>query len=164
MLIDVGPELGQGPLTTISALWRTLTTNSQSHTRNLRAAPSSPNTWAILTITFRSFEILGRPTKERLFVMDAFRWIPGSLIPWIVEGEQRPGIMRLLENRKHVHEVAAKLIEAKRQELKDGTPRKDFLTLLGSSRAAFWNSDIRYNTELFSQSKFRPATRVATER
>jgi hypothetical protein len=82
----------------------------------------------------------------------------------MIERDQRPGMIRVRENRKHAHEVAAKLIEAKKQELKDGAPRRDFLTLLGSSRPAFWNPDIRYKTELFSQSKFRPATRVATQR
>jgi hypothetical protein len=164
MLTDLGPASGLVLLTMLLAHWKMPTTNLRSHSRTLRAAPSSPNTWAIVTMIFHSFHLFGRPTKERIFVMDVFKWVPEGLITWIFERDQRPGMVRVLENRKLAHEVAAKLIEAKRQELKDGTPRKDFLTLLGSSRAAFWNSDIRYNTELFSQSKFRPATRMATQR
>ena len=42
-------------------------------------------------------------------------------------------MLNLRENKAYVHEVAARLIEEKRQEMKDGTSRKDLLSLLGSS-------------------------------
>ena len=64
----------------------------------------------------------------------------------------------------YAHEVAAKLIDEKKQELKDGTSRRDVLSLLGSSRLSFTSPGIWYNFQFFSQGKFRSATRLATER
>ena len=49
------------------------------------------------------------------------------------------------ENRKCVHEVAAKLIEDKRQELNDGTSRRDLLSMLGSSHVSTVRFDLRCN-------------------
>ena len=71
-------------------------------------------------------------TKQRLFVMDALKWAPEGFLTWFFEQDNRPGMVRLRENRTYAHEVARKLIEDKRQELKDGTSRKDLLSLLGS--------------------------------
>jgi cytochrome P450 len=76
-------------------------------------------------------------TKQRLFVMDAFKWAPEGLFTWFLERDQRPGMLHVRENRKYTHEVARKLIEEKRRELKDGTSRKDLLSLLGSSYVLF---------------------------
>jgi len=43
---------------------------------------------------------------------------------------------RVRQNREYAHEVAMKLIEEKRQELKDGTSRKDLLSLLVKASSA----------------------------
>lgn len=65
--------------------------------------------------------------------MDAFKWAPEGLFTWICNRSKRPGMVQLLEHKTHAHVVATKLIEDRRQELKDGTSRKDVLSLLGSS-------------------------------
>ena len=78
-------------------------------------------------------------------MMDALRWAPKGFATWIFERSKRSSMVRFRENRVHVHEVARKLVEEKRQELKDGTSRRDVLSLLGSSRLSFTNPDIWYN-------------------
>lgn len=66
-------------------------------------------------------------------MMDAFRWSPTGFATWVVNRSQRPGMVNLRENRTLAREVAVKLVEEKKQGLKDGTSRKDLLSLLGSS-------------------------------
>ena len=85
-----------------------------------------------MTIAFHSYGAFGRPSKERLFMIEAMKWAPEGLFSWISDMDKRPGMVRLRENKMYAHEVAAKLIHEKKQELKDGTSRKDVLSLLGS--------------------------------
>ena len=68
-----------------------------------------------------------------MFMIDALRFAPKGTITWLMERDKRPAMVRLRENRACVYEVAAKLVEDKRQELKSGNPQKDLLSLLGSS-------------------------------
>jgi len=75
-------------------------------------------------------------SKNRLFMIDVLNWVPTGLATWIFERDQRPGMVMLRKNREYAHELAAKMIEEKRQELNDGTSRKDLLSLLGSSCVA----------------------------
>jgi hypothetical protein len=96
--------------------------------------------------------------------MDAFKWAPEGLFTWFLERDQRPGMVHVRENRKYAHEVAVKLIEEKRRELKDGTSRKDLLSLLGPSYVLFMKGRTRYNIRFFSQGELGPATRLAVER
>ena len=112
-------------------------------------------------IVFRSFDVFAKLSKEQIFMVDALRWTPVRFATWIFETNQRPGLVRLRENRAYGHEVAARLIEEKKQGLKDGASRKDILTLLGSSRVAFMKIDSRYNFQSFSQSEFLPEARFA---
>ena len=72
-------------------------------------------------------------------------------------------MVKLRENRTYAHEVAVKLIEEKRQELKDGTSRRDVLTLLGSSSVTFMKLSTWYNFQSFSKGKFFPEARLATQ-
>jgi hypothetical protein len=102
-------------------------------------------------------------TKQRLFVMDAFKWAPEGLFTWFLERDQRPVMVFLRENRKYMHEIARKLIEEKRRELIDGTSRKDLLSLLGSSYVLFMKRCTRYNDQFFSKGEPGPATRLAVE-
>jgi hypothetical protein len=46
--------------------------------------------------------------------------------------EPSPGQVKLRENRDEAHRVARVLIDAKREELKAGTSRRDLMSLLGS--------------------------------
>ena len=93
-------------------------------------------------MVFHSFETFGVFPKERIFIIEALRWAPSGLTTWIFERD--PGMAKIRENREFAHEVAVKLIEEKRQELKDGTSRRDLLSLLGSSCATQMKFDIRY--------------------
>jgi len=76
------------------------------------------------------FDAFAELSKGSQFMIDALDWIPENLSSWLVEKDPSPGMAKVRENRKYVHEVAAKLIEEKRQELKDGTSRRDILSLL----------------------------------
>jgi len=80
------------------------------------------------------------------------------------ERDQRPGMVRLRKNREYTHEVAAKLIEEKKRELKDGASRRDVLSLLGSSCVASVKPGMLGDIQFFSQGKFYPTTGMATER
>ena len=80
----------------------------------------------------RSFAAFGRLSKRHLFMMDSLKWAPAGFAAWMFERDKRPAVVNLRENRKYAHEVAAKLIEEKRQQLKGGISGKDILSLLGS--------------------------------
>ena len=119
----------------------------------------------VVTNLFHSFNAFGKSSKGRLFMMDIFKWAPAGFFHWMAGRNKSPGMMRLFENKTYTHEVAAKLIDEKRQELKDGTPRKDVLSLLGSSTLPFTDSlGMRCNSQWFSESKLHPATRFPIER
>ena len=103
-------------------------------------------------------------SKAQLFAINALRWAPTGFATWMFDRDQRPGMVKIRENRKYTREVAVKLIEEKKQELKDGNARRDVLSLLGSSCVALMKLGTRGNISPFSQGKFRPTTRMATER
>lgn len=88
-----------------------------------------------MTIVFHSFNAFAMLSKARLFMIAAFWRAPEGFFTWFLERDRRPGMLNIRENRRYAHEVAAKLIEEKKQELKDGTSRKDLLSVLGSSCA-----------------------------
>ena len=71
-------------------------------------------------------------------MMDATKFAPKGFIIWLMEKAKHPVIVSFRENRVCVGEVAAKIVEDKRQELKlkSGVPQKDILSLLGSSRVS----------------------------
>jgi len=46
------------------------------------------------------------------------------------ERDKRPGMVKVRKNREYAHEVAAKLIEEKREELENDSSRRDLLSLL----------------------------------
>lgn len=96
-------------------------------------------------------------------MVDSLKWAPRGFATWIFERDQRPEMVNLRENRTYAHELAAKLIEEKREELKNGTSRRDVLSLLGSSCIHFMEFDMRYNNQFFSQGKLFLATRLATK-
>jgi hypothetical protein len=114
-----------------------------------------------MMIFFHRFGAFGRPTKGLVFMMDAFKWAPGGLLAWLVSKDKRPGMVNLRNNRIYAREVATKLVEEKRRELENGTPRKDLLSLLGSPWVFFTRLDIGDNIRSLSQGKFRPAARMA---
>lgn len=117
-----------------------------------------------MTTVFHSFSVGGIPSKGQLFVMDAIKWAPEGFFAWIVDKGQSPGMTQLRENRMYVHEVAAKLIDERRRELKDGISREDILSLFGSSFFSTANHGIWRCIKFFSQGKRRPATGLAASR
>ena len=50
---------------------------------------------------------------------------------WVFNNFRYPGMQRIRQNKEEAHIVARELLDSKRQELKDGTPRKDVMSLLG---------------------------------
>lgn len=95
-----------------------------------------------MTVVFRSFAVYGRLSKAQLFMINTvFRRAPTGFATWALEQDKSPGITNLRENRAYAHEVAAKLIKEKRQELESGTSRRDLLSLLGSSCVPFTRFD-----------------------
>ena len=97
-------------------------------------------------------------------MMDALSWTPVRFASWVFETDQRPGLVRLRENRAYGHEVAAKLIDERKRELKNGASRKDILSLLGSSCVALLKLDRWYDLESVSQGEFLPEARSAARR
>lgn len=69
-------------------------------------------------------------------MMGALRFLPGVFVAWMRERDKRPGTLRVRENMEYGREVGAKLIEDKKQELKNGASRRDILSLIGSSHVA----------------------------
>jgi len=57
-------------------------------------------------------------------------WFPG-LITWLFNNSSDPGMQNLRRNKDQGRMVARKLLDSKRQELKDGMARKDIMSLLG---------------------------------
>ena len=89
-----------------------------------------------LFTAFYSQEAFGNPTKERTFFQNTAGWFPNGLITWVFERGQSPGQVKLRENRDEARRVARTLIDAKREELKAGTARRDLMSLLGSPLSA----------------------------
>jgi hypothetical protein len=114
-----------------------------------------------VTTVFHSFDAFGMLSKGQIFMMDTLKWVPTAFATWVFETDQSPGMVKLREHRKYVHGVAAKLIEEKKQELKDGTSRKDVMTLFGSSRVTFMGLNMWYNIQSFSQGEFLLEARLA---
>ena len=50
---------------------------------------------------------------------------------WVYDNFKYSGMQKIRQNKEEAHRVARKLLDSKRQELKDGTPRKDVMSLLG---------------------------------
>ena len=146
ILIDRNLASGLALLTMTSELWRTLTTNSPSHIKTWRTFPL-PFCMTAIATAFYSFNAFGRPSKGQIFVMDTLGWIPMCFTTWISKADRRHVMARLRENRAYVHEVAAKLVEEKRQEVKDGTSQRNVLTLFGSSCVPF-NREARQAVQL----------------
>jgi hypothetical protein len=96
-------------------------------------------------------------------VIDSFKWAPEGFGTWIMERDKRPGAAKLRENRDYTHEVAAKLIGDKKQELKEGTSQKDLLSSLGSSSIPLVNFDTTFTASVKANSALRPDWRLKDE-
>ena len=73
--------------------------------------------------------------------MDVFMWAPEGFTTWLFQQDKHPRNVKIRENTNYGREVAGKLVEEKRQELRDGTSRRDVLSLLGLSCIPFVELD-----------------------
>ena len=132
---------------------------------NLGCGSFLSNHEIIGTTIIHSFDMLAWPTKGRIFAIDAIsKFAPKGFITWMMEKDRGPAAARLRENRTYVHEVAAKLIEDKKEELKNGTLGKDVLSTIGPSRVASVKLYTWVNVQFSSQGQFCFATRLAIDR
>ena len=83
-----------------------------------------------LLTPFTSYAAFGDTSRSLVFIMSITRWLPG-LLTWIYDHSSHPGILKLRQNKAETRTVAKGLLDIKRQELKDGAPRKDIMSLLG---------------------------------
>lgn len=96
----------------------------------LPSSQSSRREVVLITYPFVSFAAFGNPSQLLLFFMSLSDWFPG-LITWLFDHGSHPGLRNLRDNKYQGRAVARKLLESKRQELKNGTVRKDVMSLLG---------------------------------
>ena len=85
---------------------------------------------------FASYMAFVNASRFFVFITSITRWFPG-LLTWLYNNSTRPGIKKFRWNKDEVHSVARKLLDSKRQELEDGTPGRDIMSLLGSLSSSF---------------------------
>lgn len=66
-----------------------------------------------------------------MFIADVAQYFPYGTISRFFEMDKEPGSIKVRENRKQVHAVARALIDAKRENIRNGDQGKDVLSSLG---------------------------------
>ena len=87
-------------------------------------------------------------------MMDVLRLAPKRFVTWWIETDQRPGMVKLRENRTYAREVAFKLVQEKRQELRTVPLRR--MSLLCSVRLALLPRGLAHRNLPVLQSKPTP--------
>jgi len=80
--------------------------------------------------TYRNSAFGTKPPLVQLFVTDAAQYFPYGIITWLFEKDKKPGSIKIRENKKQAHAVARTLINAKRENMRNGDQEKDVLSLL----------------------------------
>jgi hypothetical protein len=80
--------------------------------------------------TYRDSALGTKMPPVQIFVADAGQYLPYGAVTWLFEKDDRPGSVKIRENRKQAHAVARKLIDAKRENILNGEQGKDVLSLL----------------------------------
>ena len=75
---------------------------------------------------------------------------PG-LMTWVYDNFKYPEMQRIRQNKEEARSIARKLLDSKRQELKDGAPRKDVMSLLGLLSLSFTSSCVVVESPSSSQ-------------
>jgi len=65
-----------------------------------------------------------------MFVTNVAQYFPYGIISRFFEMDKKPGSVKIRENRKQVRAVARALIDAKRENIRNGDQGKDILSLL----------------------------------
>lgn len=68
-----------------------------------------------------------------MFIADVAQYFPYGTISWLFEKDKKPESVRVRENKKQTHAVARTLIDAKRENMRNGDQGKDVLSLLSKS-------------------------------
>ena len=68
-----------------------------------------------------------------MFIADVAQYFPYGVISWFFEKDKKPGSVKIRENREQTHAVARTLIDAKRENMRNGDQGKDILSLLSRS-------------------------------
>ena len=71
-----------------------------------------------------------KPPPVRMFIADVAKYLPFGIMTWLFEKDKKPGSVKIRENRKQAHAVARTLIDAKRENMRNGDQGKDVLSLL----------------------------------
>jgi len=85
----------------------------------------------VTSFVYRLRGISGTVSRGLLFFVNASRWVPERMLPWMLEHSKRPELVRLRHNRALVRELARNLLESKKSEVKEGATRGDIMSLLG---------------------------------
>lgn len=89
--------------------------------------------------------------------------IPG-LIPWLFDHSSHPAMQKVRSNKDQGRGVARQLLDLKRQELKDGSLRKDVMSFLGSWLAVIsFEWSLRYSPQVKSSDSQRQGGRLSDE-
>ena len=80
--------------------------------------------------TYRDSALGTKMPPVQIFVSDAGQYLPYGAVTWLFEKDNRPGSVKIRENRKQAHAVARKLIDVKRENILNGEQGKDVLSLL----------------------------------
>lgn len=78
------------------------------------------------------------PLSRNIFISDASQYLPRGFLTWLFERDNSPGSVRLRENGKYAREVAKGLIDAKRNNMRNGEVGKDVLSLLSTCFRECW--------------------------
>ena len=68
-----------------------------------------------------------------MFITES-QYFPYGTVSWLFHKDKKPGSIQIRENRKQVHAIARTLIDAKRENIRNGDQGKDILSLLSRSR------------------------------
>jgi len=77
-----------------------------------------------------------KPPPVKMFISDVAKHFPFGIMTWLFEKDKGPGSVKIRENRKQAHAVARILIDAKREDMRNGDQGKDVLSLLSGSISA----------------------------
>ena len=83
--------------------------------------------------THRNSAFGTKPPLSQMFISDVAQYFPYGVISWLFEKDKGPGSIKMRENRKQTHAVARSLIDAKRENMRNGDQGKDVLSLLSES-------------------------------
>jgi len=71
-----------------------------------------------------------KPPPVKMFIADAAQYFPFGVMTWLFEKDKQPGSVKIRENKKQAHALARVLIDAKRENMRNGDQGKDVLSLL----------------------------------